>query len=72
MDHNYELFGDRSRGLRIHYTWLRTHPLGYARRFITDKEATLVWWDLDRGPHPLGNINQFHGLLPDPKVPSLT
>jgi len=50
MDHNYTFFGDRSRGLRIHYTWLRTHPLGYARRFITGKEATLTRWDLDGCP----------------------
>jgi hypothetical protein len=25
---------------------------------------------LDRCPHPLGNINQFHGVLPVPEVPT--
>ena len=45
-DHNYTIFGAQSRGLHTRYTWLHTHPLGYACRFTTDPAANLLWWEL--------------------------
>ncbi len=58
MDHNYTIFGAQLRALHTHYTWLHTHPVGYARRFITGKVATLAGWELVLAhQHPLGNIN---------------
>jgi hypothetical protein len=72
MDHDNKLFGTRSRGLHTRYTWLHTHPYGYARRFATDSVANLLSWELDRGPHPLGNTIQFLGFQSDPKDLGLT
>jgi hypothetical protein len=42
-DHKYTIFGAQSRGLHTRYTWLHTHPLGYACRFTTDPAANLLW-----------------------------
>ena len=42
-DHKYTNFGAQSRGLYTRYTWLHTHPLGYACRFATDSVANLLW-----------------------------
>jgi len=72
MDHNQSLFGTQSRGLRTRYTWLHTHPCGYARRFATDSVANLLSWELGWSPHPLGNDIQFHGFRSDPKHLGLT
>jgi len=46
LDHNNHLFGTRSRGLHTRYTWLHTHPYGYARRFAKDLVANLLSWEL--------------------------
>ena len=40
------IFEAQSRGLRTRYTWLHTHPLGYACRFTTVSAANLLWWEL--------------------------
>lgn len=42
-DHKYTLFGALSRGLHTRYSWLHTHPFGYACRFTTDLVANLLW-----------------------------
>jgi hypothetical protein len=47
-DHNYKFFAALSRGLHTRYTWLHTHPHGYACRFTTDLAAHLFWWDSHR------------------------
>jgi hypothetical protein len=72
MDHNQYLFGTQSRGLHTRYTWLHTHPYGYARRFARDLVANLLSWELGPRPHPLGNNIQFHGFHSDPKDLGLT
>ncbi len=46
IDHNYTIFGDQSRGLRTHYTWLYTHSYDYAYRFTSREVAMLSGWDL--------------------------
>jgi len=71
-DHKEKIFGAQSRGLHTRYTWLHTHPHGYARRFATDSVANLLSWELGRSPHPLGNSIQFHGFPSDPKDLGLT
>ena len=54
-DHKYTIFGAQSRGLHTRYTWLHTHPLGYACRFATDSAANLFWWELSSClPSPTG------------------
>ena len=45
-DHNYEFFAALSHGLHTRYTWLHTHPHGYACRFTTALAAHLHRWDL--------------------------
>ena len=69
LDHNYEIFAAQSRGLHTRYTWLRTHPFGYARRFTTDSAAHLLWRDLYGKPYSPTEYHQpisrrpcrFHG-----------
>ena len=72
-DHEYTIFGAQSRGLYTRYTWLHTHPLGYACRFTTVSAANFSGgnWAV-ACLHPLGSIIQFHKLLSDPKDLNLT
>ena len=50
-DHDYTIFGAQSRGLYTRYTWLHTHPPGYACRFNTDSAASLLWWESHGKPY---------------------
>ena len=73
-DHIVNVFGAQSRGLRTRYTWLHTHPLGYACRFTTVLAANLLWLGIGQFPaitHWVA-LSNFTKLLSDPKDLNLT
>ncbi len=73
-DHIVNVFGVQSRGLRTRYTWLHTHPLGYACRFTKVLAANLLWLGIGQFPaitHWVA-LSNFTKLLSDPKDLNLT
>ena len=75
LDHKYTIFEAQSRGLHTRYTWLHTHPLGYARRFTTVllvANHTLMELERYSYPHPLRSNSQFHKSILNPKTLDLT